>query len=126
MTNLGILNHMVCSLIILSILNDMFVGIGYFSLTDVLCGISLYIDPICILFILPVRLIASLIETKERMVGKSFIRSRIYWAAIYLCLLFIVSSDWKADLRNLRNIAFLRDHSENIGVLWYLFVELFR
>lgn len=43
-----------------------------------------------------------------------------------MLILLLFSVDWKADLRNHINILFVKDHSENIGLFWYLFVELFK
>ena len=78
--------------------------------------------------IVPVRLIASFItdSTKGSLIGPAVIKSIMTWVLVVASFIFLLSGDWRSELRNYKNILFVRDHSENIGIFWYLFVELFK
>lgn len=56
----------------------------------------------------------------------NFLKSLTIWFGTFQTLLFIVSGNAREDLRNYLNIISVKDHSENIGLFWYLFVELFK
>jgi hypothetical protein len=95
-------------------------------MTDLICGGAIYLDPCLIYVIGPVRVVAEVVESR----GKRVFSAKLFTSlAIWLLViggLVMLSGDWLADLRNYRNIIQVRDHSENIGLFWYLFVELFR
>jgi hypothetical protein len=50
----------------------------------------------------------------------------VIWFGVFQIALFTLSGDPSGDLRNYMNIICVKDHSENIGLFWYLFVELFK
>lgn len=52
------------------------------------------------------------------------VKSFLIWFVVMASLLSII--DWKADVGNYLNILQVRDHSENMGVYWYIFVEIFK
>ena len=119
--NLAIVKYMMISLVIYKVIsNKGFNGV----LSDILCGISLYIDPSLIYVFVPVRLIAQLIENKQSLFGSSMVKSFFIWFVVMASLLSTI--EWKADLGNYLNILQVRDHSENMGVYWYIFVEIFK
>lgn len=98
---------------------------GCFSvLTDLLCGLTLYVDPSLLYVLVPVRLISELIQTKSSLLTLNVVKSFLLWALIFAALLSLV--EWRADLRNYLNILHVRDHTENIGIYWYIFVEIFK
>jgi hypothetical protein len=123
--NLHIVNYLIISLFSYSVIKHRFnKGI----ITDVIAGIALYLDPSLIYMIVPVRLIASFLtdSTKGSLIGPAVIKSIMTWVLVVASFIFLLSGDWRSELRNYRNILFVRDHSENIGIFWYLFVELFK
>jgi hypothetical protein len=123
--NLHIVNYLIISLFSYSVIKYRFnEGI----ITDVIAGIALYLDPSLIYMIVPVRLIASFLtdSTKGSLIGPAVIKSIMTWVLVVASFIFLLSGDWRSELRNYRNILFVRDHSENIGIFWYLFVELFK
>jgi hypothetical protein len=92
---------------------------------DIVCGLSLYIDPALIYIIAPVRMVVELIQSK-RVISISLVQSIVTWVSISGIILFVFSGDYQSDIRNYLNILSMKDHSENIGLFWYLFVELFK
>ena len=70
-------------------------------------------------------LLASLVDNKQRLLNFSAIFSFLLWGIVFSSIVLFVAKDWNADLRNYTNILYIKDHSENIGIYWYLFVELF-
>lgn len=119
--NLAIVKYMILSLVMHGVIsNKGFKGI----LSDILCGVSLYVDPSLIYVLVPVRLISNLIDHKSYLIGVNVIKSFLIWAIVLIGILSIV--EWKADIRNYVNILHVRDHSENIGIYWYIFVEIFK
>lgn len=119
--NLAIVKYMFLSLAMYKVItNKGFDGI----LADILCGISIYVDPSLIYVLVPVRLISQLIDNKKYLIGLNVLKSFLIWGFVMVALLSLV--EWKADLRNYINILHVRDHSENIGIYWYIFVEIFK
>ena len=119
--NLAIVKHMMISLVIYRVIsNKGFNGL----ITDIMVGIALYVDPSLAYMIVPVRLIAELVESKSYIISIKTLKSFFTWGIIMAGLLSIV--EWQADIRNYINIFYVRDHSENIGVYWYIFVEIFK
>jgi hypothetical protein len=113
--NLGILNHLLISTLILSVIKS-----GYSVVTDIVCGICLYVDPMLGFIIVPARMVYALL-------GKgNFLKSLTIWFGAFQFILFTLSGNPREDLRNYLNIISVKDHSENIGLFWYLFVELFK
>jgi hypothetical protein len=95
-------------------------------MTDLISGGAIYLDPCLIYVIGPVRAVAEVVESRgERVFSAKVLKSLAIWLLV-MGGLVVLSGDWQADLRNYRNILQVRDHSENIGLFWYLFVELFR
>lgn len=119
--NLAIVKYMMISLVMNRVItNKGFRGV----VADILCGVSLYVDPSLIYVLIPVRLISNLIDNKKSLIGLNVIKSFLIWASVMIALLSLV--EWKADIRNYINILHVRDHSENIGIYWYIFVEIFK
>ena len=44
---------------------------------------------------------------------------------IYFLSLFLIGGGWKDQFRNMINILTLKDHTENIGVYYYISIEVF-
>ena len=121
----------------LQVVNNMLVAICAWSvvangwedgsvMTDLISGGAIYLDPCLIYVIGPVRSVAEVVESRgKRVFSAKVLKSLAIWLLV-MGGLVILSGDWQADLRNYRNILQVRDHSENIGLFWYLFVELFR
>ena len=122
--NLQIVNHMLVALCAWSVAAK-----GWEEdsvVTDVISGAALYVDPCLIYVIGTVRAVAEIVESRgTRVVSAKVFKSLAIWLLV-MATLVMLSGDWQADLRNYRNILQVRDHSENIGLFWYLFVELFR
>ena len=95
-------------------------------MTDLISGSALYLDPCLIYVIGPVRVVSEVVESRGiKVFSAKVFKSMTIWLLVMAGLL-VLSGDWQADVRNYRNILQVRDHSENIGLFWYLFVELFR
>jgi hypothetical protein len=47
----------------------------------------------------------------------------IIWISLF-SLLIILSGDIDKELRNYLNILTVQDHSENIGIYWYIMIEV--
>ena len=119
--NLAIVKHMMISLVIYRVItNKGFNGL----ITDIMVGTAFYVDPSLAYMIVPVRLIAELVESKSYIISIKTLKSFLTWGIVMAGLLSIV--EWQADIRNYINIFYVRDHSENIGVYWYIFVEIFK
>ena len=113
--NLGILNHLLISILILTVIKS-----GYTIITDIICGVSLYVDPMLGFVIIPSRMAYALIGRGN------FLKSLTIWFGTFQFILFTLSGNPTEDLRNYINIVSVKDHSENIGLFWYIFVELFK
>jgi hypothetical protein len=119
--NLAIVKHMMISLIVYRVISKKrFEGI----ITDIMVGVTIYVDPSLIYMMVPVRMVAEKLESKGSMVSIKSVKSLMTWGIVMAALLSIV--DWQADIRNYLNILYVKDHSENIGVYWYIFVEIFK
>jgi hypothetical protein len=70
--------------------------------------------------LLPSRMVYALLEKGN------ILQSLSIWFGTFQIILFTLSGNPRADLRNYFNIISVKDHSENIGIFWYLFVELFK
>ena len=75
---------------------------------------------------MPVVLVGEVVRTGGKtMVSWRVMKIMAKWAVIVGSMV-VMSGDWRAEIRNYRNIMQVRDHSENIGLFWYIFVEIFR
>jgi GPI transamidase subunit PIG-U len=119
--NLVIVKYMMISLISFQTLKNGFKSV----VTDVLCGVTLYVDPSLIYVLIPLRLIANLVDNRHYLLTLKVIFSFLIWGLVFFSIILFAAQDWKADFRNYLNIFYIKDHSENIGIYWYLFVELF-
>ena len=116
--NLQVLNHLAMTILAFMVLCQGFHNI----VTDLVCGMCVYIDPNMLYVILACRLVYNCLETKS-LVGLQVLKSISVWILVFGALV-AMSGDWQGELRNYRNILFVNDHSENIGFYWYLFVEV--
>lgn len=116
--NFSILTHLAMTLLAYNVL-----GSGFSLLTDLACGLSLYIDPTLIYTMIPLRIIWSKLQANENgfLIGMG--KSLVIWLSVFFTMVYC-SGDWESDIRNYINILFVKDHSENIGVFWYIFVEV--
>lgn len=119
--NLAIIKYLMISFVLHKVItNKGFNGVS----ADILCGLSLYVDPSLVYVFVPVRLISNLIDYKKSLISLNVVKSFLIWMSVISALIFII--EWKADIRNYLNILHVRDHSENIGIYWYIFVEIFK
>jgi hypothetical protein len=86
-------------------------------------GIALYIDPTYIYFVFPVAIVSNYVRNKNINLI-SFLSSITVSISIFVGLL-LIAGDYKSDLRNYFNIIAVVDHSENIGLYWYIMIEVF-
>jgi hypothetical protein len=112
--NLGIVNHFLVTLCAFSILKNGFSGLS----TDLACGLALYQDPTIIFVLAPLRVISS-------KTFSSVSRSIVLWVSIYSGLVW-TSGDIEGDMLRQWNIIAVKDHTETIGLFWYIYVELFK
>jgi len=76
-------------------------------------GLSLYLDPSS----WPLHVGLALCNARQA--------SLFPIAVLTAAALVLISGDCNAQIQNYLNILTLADHSENIGVYWYLSVEIF-
>ena len=115
--NLQIPNHFLLILAVYMVLTQ-----GYGIMTDSICASAIYGDPNMLYVLIPLRVIHSTLSSGRALSLETF-KSFLTWGIILAGLIF-ASGDWQAELRNYQNIVFVKDHSENIGVFWYIFVEV--
>jgi hypothetical protein len=111
--NLGIVGQFLVTLCAYCILTLSFHSL----LTDLVCGFTLYQDPTFLYLLLPIRLLCN-------SSFPSVLKSLLVWTATLGCIL--ATGNMEADLRTYWNIVAVKDHSETIGLFWYIFVELFK
>ena len=111
--NLGIVNHFLLTLCAYCILTLSFKSL----LTDLACGLALYQDPTLLYLLLPIRLLSE-------PTFPSVLKSLIIWSKTSGS--FLATGNMEGDLRTYWNIVAVKDHSETIGLFWYIFVELFK
>ena len=90
-------------------------------LREVICGIAIYVDPTTIYCFIPISIIRATIY-------KHSIFSLFIGFTINLSFFFLLVASSGAphdEIRNYLNILYVKDHSENLGFFWYMFVEIF-
>lgn len=107
--NLSIVNHFLITLVVVCLYK-----VRESLLTDLVCGLALYVDPTSLYILLPVRLVDT----------KGVVKSLLLWISVFT-ILGSCSGNFEGELRNYWNIISVKDHSETIGLFWYIFVELF-
>ena len=109
--NMGVIKDLLCYLNILMFLQD---GSESPIWHLMVIGVSLYIDPSSIFFNLGIVLCTSKKLT-------------VLEALISVTLPFVLlTMNSNSQIQNALNIMTLRDHSENIGLYWYISIEIFK
>jgi len=78
-------------------------------------GLSLYLDPTSWVLHAGFFLCA--------MDKQTFLQSFI--AVVFCRCIMLTTGNFEEQIRNIKNILYIRDHSENIGVYWYARIEVF-
>ncbi len=92
-------------------------------LTSLINGVALYIDPTYIYFIIPVAIVSNYV--RNRSINVIGLLSSMTLSISIFGGLMLLAGDYKSDLRNYFNIIAVVDHSENIGLYWYIMIEVF-
>ncbi len=115
--NLQIVNHcLLVSIYYLAVFDR-----DYSIVRDILCGLAIYVDPTTIYCLIPILIIrATVYKNSTTSLYLSF------GISIGIFSLLVATSGAPLDeIRNYQNILYVRDHSENLGFFWYIFVEVF-
>jgi hypothetical protein len=113
--NLGLVTHFCMTLVFyLAVMGKE--GI----LNDFASGISLYVDPTLVFPFMAIRIIIATVNKQGTLAP---LKSVLLWALTFGNLLLLSGSS-QDDIRNYLNILFVKDHSENLGFFWYIFVEV--
>lgn len=84
-------------------------------------GLALYVDPTYLYFIIPVQIINEKLKNDSSLLKSLFLIIKILGI---FSVTIIASGDFNGDLRNYLNILTVNEHSENIGLYWYIMVEV--
>jgi len=88
-------------------------------------GAALYVDPSLAVVVIPLTLVKAILDAKVAShVAANFGVSFMVWSGVF-GLLLLYGGDIGKDLLNYFNIFAIVDHSENIGLYWYVMVEIF-
>jgi hypothetical protein len=85
--NLSIVKYMMISLISYQSLKNGFKNV----ITDVFCGVALYVDPSLIYVLIPLRLIANLVENRQNLLTFKVIFSLLTWGVVFFSIILLAS-----------------------------------
>lgn len=87
-------------------------------------GVSVYLDPSMIYFVLPLLLVLDEVYYPQAIRDKLkvFVATRKFYL-IYHSIAFLLGYITD-DHKNHYNILTVTDHSENLGLFWYIFIEV--
>lgn len=101
----------------------MIINHGFTLMTNLIIGISIYLDPNMVYFAFTLKYLQHYLKNPNSSSLLDTLKTLILWSVIYFGLA-MASGDQMKDFRNHFNILTVSDHNENIGIFWYLFIEV--